>query len=390
MCHAADALRAAQAPGADRGARDVVDRSNWRSVLRHRRQPRRTGATHKVVLLGTGGGAYPKATRAGYSNAVVVDDAVYLVDCGEGVHTQLWRAGLTANPRFGVERPVVGSVFVTHLHADHIMDLANIVQGSWPSHVIDVHGPSPAGLPIPSFPPDAVHPLQFAEEPTPGIRSVLDHLMHAFAYNINVRVADEGRHPVNESLRVHEIGVSRDGYIPDIDLGVTGDGSSAESSAPPMEPVVIQPEDDHGVTVSAILVQHAPVFPAFGYRFDTPHGSVVFSGDTGACENVIRLARGADVLVHEVIDIDHMSARLERLPNRDAVRNHLLSAHTSPEQVGDIATRAGVGTVVLSHLVPGDLEPSEDEWEARVRPHFDGEVLCGVDLDELGLSPSRG
>jgi ribonuclease BN (tRNA processing enzyme) len=269
------------------------------------------------------------------------------------------------------------------------MDLANIAQGSWPSHVIDVHGPSPAGLPIPSFPPDAVHPLQFAEEPTPGIRGVVEHLMRAFAYNINVRVADEGRHPVNESLRVHEIGVRRGEYIPDIDLGVTGDGSSASSSAPPMEPVVIQPEDDHGVTVSAILVQHAPVFPALGYRFDTPHGSVVFSGDTGACENVVRLARGADVLVHEVIDIDRMSARLERLPNRDAVRNHLLSSHTSPEQVGDIATRAGVGTVVLSHLVPGDLEPTEDEWEARVRPNFGGEVLCGVDLDELGLSATR-
>jgi len=387
VCHAADALRSAPATGSDPDGEEVVDRTDWRSVVRHRRAPRRTTAAHKVVLLGTGGGAYPKATRAGYSNAVVVDDAVYLVDCGEGVHTQLWRAGLTVNPRFGPDRPLVRSVFLTHLHADHIMDLANLAQGSWPSHVIDIHGPSPAGLPIPAFPPDAVHPLQFAEEPTPGTRAVVDHLMRAFAYNINVRVADEGRNPVNESLRVHEIGVRRDGYLPDIDLGVAGDGSSAESSAPPMEPVVIRPEDDRGVTVSAILVQHAPVFPAFGYRFDTPHGSVVFSGDTGACDNVVRLARGADVLVHEVIDIDRMSERLARLPNRDAVRNHLLSSHTSPEQVGDIASRAGVGTVVLSHLVPGDLEPSEDEWEARVRPHFAGDVLCGVDLDELGLDP---
>ena len=389
MCHAADALRAATAPGADALAGDVVDRTDWHSVLRHRRPPRRVDARHKVVLLGTGGGAYPKATRAGYANAVVVDDAVYLVDCGEGVHTQLWRAGLTVNPRFGPERPLVRALFVTHLHADHLMDLANLVQGSWPSHVIDVYGPSPAGLPIPAFPPDAVHPLEFADEPTPGLRGVVDHLMRAFAYNINVRVADEGRHPVNRSLRVHEIGVRRDGYEPDIDLGVTGDGSTAAASAPPMEPVVIQPEDDRGVTVSAILVQHAPVFPAFGYRFDTPHGSVVFSGDTGACDNVVRLARGADVLVHEVIDIDHMSERLSRLPNRDAVRNHLLSAHTSPEQVGDIATRAGVRTLVLSHLVPGDLEPNEDEWEAAVRAHFSGELLCGVDLDELSLESTE-
>jgi ribonuclease BN (tRNA processing enzyme) len=152
-----------------------------------------------------------------------------------------------------------------------------------------------------------------------------------------------------------------------------------------MEPVVIYPEDDHGVTVSAILVQHAPVFPALGFRFDTPHGSIVFSGDTGACENVVRLARGADILVHEVIDVDRLSDRLLGQPNSAAVLNHLGAAHTAPEDAGAIATRAGVRTLVLSHLVPGDGDPSDEEWEERVRPHFDGEVVCGVDLDELGL-----
>jgi ribonuclease BN (tRNA processing enzyme) len=139
------------------------------------------------------------------------------------------------------------------------------------------------------------------------------------------------------------------------------------------------------VQVSAVLVQHAPVFPAFGFRFDTPHGSVVFSGDTGPCDNVVRLARGADVLVHEVIAVDHMTERLSRLPNHEALRNHLASAHTAPEQAGEIATRAGVRTLVLSHLVPGDLRPSEAEWESRVEPYFSGEIVCGVDLDEFAL-----
>jgi ribonuclease BN (tRNA processing enzyme) len=149
--------------------------------------------------------------------------------------------------------------------------------------------------------------------------------------------------------------------------------------------VVIYPEDDHGVTVSAVLVQHAPVFPAFGFRFDTPDGSAAFSGDTGPCENVARLARGADVLVHEVIDVDRLRERVDRLPNAEAVRNHLAGSHSSPEQVGAIATQAGVRTLVLSHLVPGDLEPTVDEWEARVRPHYAGEVVCGIDLDEFPL-----
>jgi ribonuclease BN (tRNA processing enzyme) len=137
--------------------------------------------------------------------------------------------------------------------------------------------------------------------------------------------------------------------------------------------------------VSAVLVQHAPVFPAFGFRFDTPSGSVVFSGDTGECENVARLASGADLLVHEVIDIDRLAARLSTLPNGEAVRNHLASSHSSPEQVGAVATKAGVRQVALTHLVPGDFEVPEDEWEARVRATFDGEVLCGVDLDEFAF-----
>jgi ribonuclease BN (tRNA processing enzyme) len=90
-------------------------------------------------------------------------------------------------------------------------------------------------------------------------------------------------------------------------------------------------------------------------------------------------------LVHEVIDVDRLRERVDRLPNAEAVRNHLAGSHSSPEQVGAIATQAGVRTLVLSHLVPGDLEPTVDEWEARVRPHFAGEVVCGIDLDEFPL-----
>ena len=134
---------------------------DWREILARRRPARRTDAANRVVTLGTGGGSNPKATRCGFSNAVVVGDAAYLVDAGEGVHTQLWRAGLTMNPGFRRQfaRPVVRGVFVTHLHADHIVDLANLFVGSWPPHVVDLIGPGPAGLPIPMFPPDADRPL---------------------------------------------------------------------------------------------------------------------------------------------------------------------------------------------------------------------------------------
>jgi ribonuclease BN (tRNA processing enzyme) len=364
----------------------VTPRPDWRAVLAERRPPRRTDATHRLVLLGTAGGSNPKATRAGYANAIVVGDAAYLVDCGEGAHRQLWRAGLALNPNLGPDRPLVRSVFITHLHADHIVDLANLVLGSWPPHEIDVYGPGPAGLPIPVFPAGDERTLVFPDAPTPGIRATVGHLLRAYAYNINLRIADEGRRSVTDSVRIHEVGVVRDGDTPDIDLGCAGAGPAA--AAPAMDAVVIHPEDDHGVTVSAVLVQHAPVFPALGFRFDTPHGSVVFSGDTGPCANVVRLARGADVLVHEVIAVELLAQRLRRLPNFEAIRNHLASSHSTPEQVGAIATQAGVGTLVLSHLVPGDVDLTEAEWEARVRPHFAGEIVCGVDLDEFALVPT--
>jgi ribonuclease BN (tRNA processing enzyme) len=378
VCHASDALRAAASLGADE--------TGWRAVLRDRRPPRRTDAAYRLVLLGTAGGANPKSTRCGYSNAVVAGGAAYLVDLGEGAHAQMWRAGLTLNPGFDSGgRPMVGHVFLTHLHADHIMDLANLFVGSWPPPFVDVVGPAPAGLPVPAFPPDANRSLVFPDAPTPGTKATIELLLRAFAYNINLRVADEGRAPVTDAVRVREMGVRRDGYVPDIDLGVTGDGTSPAAAAPDMEPVVIHPEDEHGVRVSAVLVQHAPVFPAFGYRFDTPHGSIAFSGDTGPCENVVRLARGADILVHETIDVDALMARLTRLPNYEAIRNHLARSHSAPEDVGTIAKQAGVGRLVLSHLVPGDGELPEESFEARARSTFDGEVLCGVDLDELGL-----
>ena len=378
MCQAARVLRDADANApADVGAVDV---------RRARREPRRVDAANRVVLLGTGGAGNPKATRCGYANAVVVGDDAYLVDCGEGVHRQAWRAGIGMHEQ---RRPaggaVVRSICFTHLHSDHVIDYPNLLFGLWPTHTVNVFGPGPAGLPIPVYPPERVISLLYPDEPTPGLRGMTDHIFRALAYNLNERMADEGRHDVTRCIALHEIGVRRDDYTPDIDLGVVASGASPATSAPAMEPIEIQPTDANGVRVTATLVQHAPVFPALGYRFDTPTGSVVFSGDTGQCDNVARLAQGADVLVHEVIDIDFVARRVAKLANRDALIAHLASAHSTPAQAAEIARRAGVRTLVLSHLVPGDDEVHEDEWESRARPYFDGEIVCGVDLDQFAL-----
>ena len=377
MCQASDVLRRAGVAAAP-AATPASTRS-----------PRRVDADERLILLGTAGASNPKATRCGYANAVVVGDVAYIVDCGEGVHKQAWRSGISMHPD---RRPKGGStvraMFFTHLHSDHVIDFANLLLGFWPVARIDVFGPGEAGLPIPTYPPGRVVELLFPSAPTPGIRTLTRKLFEAFAYNINVRIADEGRTDLTANIVTHEIGVPHGEYMPDIDVGVQASGASTAAAAPPMEPFEIYPRDDAGVRVTAILVQHAPVFPALAYRVDTPSGSVVFSGDTGPCDNVVRLATGADYLVHEVIDVDSIAGRVAKLPNRDSIINHLTESHTSPEDAGRIAARAGVKTLVLSHLVPGDGEVAEEKWEARARAEFDGDVVCGVDLDQFALSPA--
>ena len=380
MCFAADAVRA------------VADPPPFRAPApRPRRAPHTGHGGDQLVLLGTAGGANPKATRAGFANAVVVGGHAYLHDCGEGANTQAWRAGIGMHSdRHPAGGATVDAVFLSHLHSDHVIDLANLFLGQWPTHDVHVYGPGPAGLPIAAYPPGRAAPLLYPDEPTPGTRSMVDHLFRAFAYNINVRIADEGRHDPTAHVHVHEIGVPRHGADaasdgPDIDVGVAASGATPATAAPAMEPFVVRPLDANGVRVTAILVQHAPVFPALAYRFDTPRGSVVFSGDTGPCDNVVRLAHGADVLVHEVIDVEYLARRLQSLPNRDAVISHLTVSHTAPADAGRIAQRAGVRRLVLSHLVPGDDEFAEEDWEARAAPFFDGEVVCGVDLDRFTL-----
>lgn len=142
-------------------------------------------------------------------------------------------------------------------------------------------------------------------------------------------------------------------------------------------------EDDR-VRVSAILVDHAPVFPALAYRFDSDDGSIVFSGDTGPTPNLVKLARGADVLVHEVIDPAWPESLFPepRTDAQEGLYQHLIQSHTLIEDLGPIAQEAGVGTLVLSHMVPGNRPDST--WEG-CSAGFDGRLVIGHDLDVVGV-----
>lgn len=280
--------------------------------------------TSRLILLGTAGGPSPKANRAAPANAIVVDGATYVIDCGNGVARQMALAGLSLAS--------IRSVFITHQHSDHNADYGNLLLLAWATNLatrVDTYGPPP-------------------------LAEMTRLFLQMNAYDIATRTADEGRPPLAGLIAVHEI---TDGGL------------------------VMQ---DARVRVTAARVQHPPVEPAFAYRFDCPDRSIVFSGDTRPSEDLVRLAKGADVLVHEVMYMPELERLTASEPNARTLRAHLLASHTSAEDVGRIATEAGVKTLVLSHFVPGGLPAIPDEtWAEAVRPHFAGRIVVGRDLMEL-------
>jgi ribonuclease BN (tRNA processing enzyme) len=334
----------------------------------------------RLVLLGTAGGPVWYGHREGIASAVVVDESVYLVDCGEGVGQQYRRANFAP---FEGRRTLRGlrGIFLTHLHSDHCVDYFNLLLFSWfngigpSSPVVHAYGPGNRGSLPPLFGPGPAPPVHNPDNPAPGTVEMTQHLLQAYAADINDRMRDDRRCALETRFQAH-----------DIPLPSTIVAGANADPAPDMDPIEVH--EDENVEVRAILVSHPPTFPSFAYRFDSADGSVVFSGDTTVSPNLDKLARGADVLVHEVIDRAWVESRFEPPldPMEQASINHLLSSHTTIEQVGDVAERAGVGTLVLNHLVPAD-NPHHRWLEAR--EGFSGRLIVGEDLMQIGLGQAR-
>jgi ribonuclease BN (tRNA processing enzyme) len=130
------------------------------------------------------------------------------------------------------------------------------------------------------------------------------------------------------------------------------------------------------------------VFPSFAFRFDTEDGAVTFSGDTNPSDNLVRLATGTDILVHEVIDRTWVEALFPkpRTPAAQATVGHLLESHTAIEDVGPVAERAGAGTLVLTHLAP--VNNPDSRW-MQAQKGYSGRLVVGQDLLQLGVGRKR-
>ena len=141
---------------------------------------------------------------------------------------------------------------------------------------------------------------------------------------------------------------------------------------------------DANLSVSCAMVDHPPVVPAFAYRFDAPDRSIVISGDTSPSENLIGLAKGADVLVHSVMYPSAIDRMVARIANAADLKKSVLAHQTSAEDAGRIAQAAGVKTLVLSHFVPPDDPSITDEmWADAAKARFSGTVIVGRDLLEI-------
>ena len=301
----------------------------------------------QILFLGTAAGPPLRADRSEPATLLIVDGRRYLIDCGIGTARRLVKAGIASE--------TIGTIFFTHLHADHTLGLADVLANDLQqkdaadaAHVINIYGPQQTKALV-----DAAY--QYI------------HIPYA------VFAAEHGGPrsglSVTNPFAVHEIG----------------------------EGVVYQ---DDKIRVVAVENTHYALMPqssratmkSYAYRFETPHGTIVFTGDTGPSDAVARLAAGADVLVSEVENSVAIGAFVDRMAQKNhwspARRNefeaHMTKEHLDIRDVGQMAANAGVKAVLLYHWYPTD--PAT--YVAGVAKYFPGPVFGTEDLQRYCLGAS--
>lgn len=311
----------------------------------------------ELLMLGTAAGPPLRKDRSEPATLLVVDGRPYLIDCGTGTIRRLVELGIPSE--------TVGTIFFTHLHADHDIGLADVMANDYfrldlasDARKINIYGP-------------------------PGTREFVETAFHYISIPFEVFAAEkpgfhfgQPNHGLVSPFAAHEI--EGDGVVyRDDKIRIT----AAENS--------------HYALMPAQLRAH---FKSYSYRVETPHGVVVFTGDTGPSDAVVKLAKGADVLVSEVEEggdelrsfIDQMGARNHWSPARkQAFAAHMEKEHLTVDSLGELASKAQVKAVLFYHYDPG----SKAEQQARVtsvKNYFDGPVLAPEDLDRFCLSGEEG
>jgi ribonuclease BN (tRNA processing enzyme) len=306
------------------------------SVAQTASAPSKAGT--RLITLGTVAGPPPRANRAQSSNLLIVNGTLYVVDAGDGATRRIAQAGFNVRD--------VGTIFITHHHDDHTAGLGTLMSVAWDNQrtkPINVYGP-------------------------PKTEDLVKAAVQYFSISAEIRIADGGRTiPIGQLFFGHDVG--------------TG--------------VIFQ---DANIKVTAIENTHfefhkgpaAGKHKSYSYRFDTPDRVIVFTGDTGPNDALTELARGADVLLSEANSIEQRMQDLIRsgqwqvmTPDEQVrIKRQMAEGHLSTDDVGTMAARAGVKTVVLTHLT-WKSDDDYTSWVDDVKKYFSGNVLIAKDLMEF-------
>jgi ribonuclease BN (tRNA processing enzyme) len=273
-----------------------------------------------IVMLGTGT-PIPDPDRMGPSLAIIVDSVPYIFDAGTGIVRRTvaaTRAGVA-----GLELASLQRVFLTHLHSDHTLGLADLIFTPWiqgRTAPLEIYGP-------------------------PGTTRLVNGIIDGNDEDIHERLATSGGPSATGwKTNVHEIA---SGLL----------------------------YKDARVTIRAFAVPHSAWKYAFGYRIETPDRTIVISGDTRPSPAIAAACNGCDVLIHEVYS-DSGFATMK--PLRQAYH---AQAHTSAKQLGEIATSARPKLLILTHLL--FFGASEERLLAEVRSTFKGNVVLARDVQRF-------
>jgi ribonuclease Z len=293
-------------------------------------------------LAGTGG-PFPDLSRAGPCVAVMAGGHLYIVDAGDGSARNLSLMG------FQLGR--ADAVLLTHFHSDHIADLGEIMLQRWVGWSND----KPLGV----FGPR-------------GVETVVEGFNLAYKLDDGYRVAHHGEKTVPPS--------GAGGIARPFNLSSEDDAST----------VII---DNDGVKIKAFRVNHDPVSPAVGYRFDYKGRSLVISGDTVPCESLKKQSKGADVLVQDAMQVATVKligeqAGLAPSPSLAKIMADIPSYHATPEDAAKVAQEAGVKHLILYHITPPiPLALLNNQFLGDAARYYRGPITIGTDGLMISLPP---